>query len=278
MGRLADSIGSLGSGNHYIELNYSEKIGSFFLVIHSGSRNLGKQVAELYQNLAIKIQSRNTKEDYRKESEEFISKYKSLGKERELRQALKKFKEEFKQRQPNVPPDLCWLEGSDMDNYLHDMSICQDFAVLNRELIGTIILDKLKINPINTFETIHNYINMKDRIVRKGSVSAYLGEKLIIPMNMRDGSLICLGKGNEDWNFSAPHGAGRLMSRSKAKDTITLEDFKNSMEGIDTWSVSSSTLDEAPQAYKPMNEILDLILPTVDVIDIIRPIFNFKSF
>ena len=277
LGRLADSVGSLGSGNHYLELNYSEKTNSYFLVIHSGSRNLGKQVAEIYQNLAIKTLSRNTKEDYKRESEEFISSFKKAGKEKELRQALRKFKEEFKQRKPKIPQDLCWLEGENMNSYLHDMSVCQEFAVLNRELIGFIILDKLGINPVNTFETIHNYINMRDRIVRKGSISAYSGEKIIIPMNMRDGSLICIGKGNPDWNFSAPHGAGRLMSRSKAKDNITLEEFKETMSGIDTWSVSESTIDEAPQAYKSMNEIISLIEPTVEIIDIIKPIFNFKA-
>ena len=277
IGKLADSVGSLGSGNHYLEINYSEKTGSYFLVIHSGSRNLGKQVAEIYQSVAIKTLAKSTKEDYKKESEEFISSFKKSGKEKELRQALRKFKEDFKQRRTEIPPDLCWLEGDNMNNYLHDMSICQEFAILNRELIGLIILDKLKIEPVDTFETVHNYINMRDRIVRKGSVSAHTGEKLIIPLNMRDGSLICIGKGNEDWNYSAPHGAGRLMSRSKAKDNISLDEFKYSMKGIDTWSISASTIDEAPQAYKPMEEIISLIEPTVEVIDIIKPVFNFKA-
>jgi len=276
IGRLGDSIGSLGSGNHYIELNYSEKTSTYFLVIHSGSRNLGKQVAEIYQNLAIKKISKNTKEDYKREVEKIKTELKSLNKQKELPLALKKFKEEFKIRKSEIPNELCWLEEDDMTNYLHDMKICQKFAVFNRELMGLIICDKLKLTILNEFETVHNYIG-PDNIVRKGSVSAYLGEKLIIPMNMRDGSLICIGKGNKDWNYSAPHGAGRLMSRFSAKNNISLEEFKDSMKGIDTWSVSMDTLDEAPQAYKPMEEIISMIEPTVDIIDIIKPIFNFKA-
>lgn len=277
IGRLADSVGSLGQGNHYLEVDYSEKFDKYYLTIHTGSRNLGKQVAEYYQNLAIKIHSGNTKEDLKKEQEQLVKDYKAQGRERELKGAIKRLKEEFKKRCPDIPKDLCWLEGGDLENYLHDMKLCQEFAVLNRELIGLIITDKLKMTPGETFETVHNYINFKDRIMRKGAISCREGEKVIIPMNMRDGSLICIGKGNPDWNFSGPHGAGRLMSRTAAKQNLSLEEFKASMTGIDTWSVSESTIDEAPQAYKPMEEIIEQVKDTVDIIDIIKPVYNFKA-
>ena len=277
IGRLADSVGSLGSGNHFLEVDYSEKTGKYYLVIHTGSRNLGKQVAEYYQNLAIKNNSGHSKEELKKLSQELTKRYKEEGRQKEIKHALQKLKEQFNNDNPVLPKDLCYLDGSDMQDYLHDMRLCQEFAVLNRELISLIILDKLKQKPGETFETVHNYINFRDGIIRKGAVSAREGEKLIIPMNMRDGSLICVGKGNADWNYSAPHGAGRLMSRTKARETLKMEDYKEDMKGIDTWSVSEGTIDEAPQAYKPMQEIIDCIEPTAEVIDIIKPVYNFKA-
>jgi RNA-splicing ligase RtcB len=263
--------------NHFIELDYSEKTGKYYLVIHTGSRNLGKQVAEYYQNLAIKNNSGHSKEELKKLSQELTKRYKEEGRQKEIKYALQKLKEQFNHDNPVLPKDLCYLDGSDMQDYLHDMRLCQEFAVLNRELISLIILDKLKQKPGETFETVHNYINFRDGIIRKGAVSAREGEKLIIPMNMRDGSLICVGKGNADWNYSAPHGAGRLMSRTKAREILKMEDYKEDMKGIDTWSVSEGTIDEAPQAYKPMQEIIDCIEPTAEVIDIIKPVYNFKA-
>ena len=185
-----------------------------------------------------------------------------------------------------MPNDLCYLEGQYKDNYLHDMEICQEYAVLNREtmakniiekVINPILKDKLNLNNLEQFQTIHNYLNFEDNIIRKGAVSANKGEKLIIPINMRDGSLICIGKGNEDWNNSAPHGAGRIMSRSKAKELVDINEYKNSMDGIYTTSVSESTIDEAPMVYKPLREIEENIKDTVDIVERIKPIYNFKA-
>lgn len=260
------SIGSLGGGNHFIEVDYSEKTHKYYLVIHSGSRKLGGDVCKYYQDLAFQKVN-----EMKKVKEELIKKLKSEGREKEIDSQLKLI------IKPSANKDLAFLSGSDFDDYLNDMALVQKFAVLNRKTMADIIIKEMGFNESERFETIHNYIDFKRMILRKGAVSAEYGEKLLIPINMRDGSLICVGKGNEDWNFSAPHGAGRLMSRSKAKELINLEEYKLSMNGIYSTSVCQSTLDEAPQAYKPMEEIVQAIEPTVDIIDIIKPEYNFKS-
>lgn len=260
------SIGSLGGGNHFIEVDYSEKTHKYYLVIHSGSRKLGGDVCKYYQDLAFQKVN-----EMKKVKEELIKKLKSEGREKEIDSQLKLI------IKPSANKDLAFLSGSDFNDYLNDMALVQKFAVLNRKTMADIIIKEMGFNESERFETIHNYIDFKRMILRKGAVSAEYGEKLLIPINMRDGSLICVGKGNEDWNFSAPHGAGRLMSRSKAKELINLEEYELSMNGIYSTSVCQSTLDEAPQAYKSMEEIVQAIEPTVDIIDIIKPEYNFKS-
>ena len=261
--------------NHFIELDYSEKTGKYYLVIHTGSRNLGKQVADYYQTLAVKMLS--GWDVIAKEQKELIERYKAEGRRTEIQEAIAELHRNFRQHNPKLPRDLCYLQGQDMEDYLHDAKICGEFANLNRLMIrDEILLGFPDIEIGETFTTLHNYIG-EDGIIRKGAVSAREGEKLIIPMNMRDGSLICVGKGNADWNYSAPHGAGRLMSRTKAREILKMEDYKEDMKGIDTWSVSEGTIDEAPQAYKPMQEIIDCIEPTAEVIDIIKPVYNFKA-
>lgn len=271
------SIGTLGGGNHFIELDKDED-NNLYLVIHSGSRNLGKQVADYYQNLAIEL--RSGKEEYYLERDRIIKEYKEQGRKQEIQSAIKKLDKEFKASQPDYPRELCFLEGAWREKYLHDMNICQEYALLNRETMANIILKHLfksELKDFNYFHTIHNYINFKDNIIRKGSISAYKDEKILIPINMRDGSLLCVGKGNPDWNYSAPHGAGRIMSRRKAKESVTMDEYQESMEGIYTTSVNESTLDESPMAYKPMQEIIDNIQDTVDIIKIIKPVYNFKA-
>jgi len=275
--RIERSIGTLGGGNHFIELDKDDE-GNIYLVIHSGSRNLGNQVAHIYQNLAIDICA--GKEDYFLKREKLIADYKEEGKRNLIQSALKELKAKYEDMFPSYPKELCFLTGSYREKYLHDMNICQEYASLNRETMANTILDKLlgkKLIDFSYFHTIHNYINFKDNIIRKGSISAYEGEKVLIPINMRDGSILAFGKGNADWNYSAPHGAGRLMSRTKAKENLTLEDYKKSMEGIYTTSVNYDTLDEAPMAYKPIEEILDNIQDTVEVYKVIKPIYNFKA-
>lgn len=275
--RIEKSIGTLGGGNHFIEVDQDDE-GNKYLVIHSGSRNLGLQVAKYYQNLAIDICS--GKENFFKEKENLIREYKAKGKRKEIQRELKKIKEKYDMLEPDFPKTLCYLTGKYRSFYLNDMEICQEYAVLNRDSMADIILDKLlgkSLKDYSSFHTIHNYINFKDNIIRKGSISAYKGEKLLIPINMRDGSILCIGKGNEDWNNSAPHGAGRLMSRTKAKEVVSLEEFKKSMEGIYTTSVNLATLDEAPMAYKSIDNILKYINETVENIKIIKPIYNFKA-
>lgn len=271
--RIENSIGSLGGGNHFIELNKDDK-GNKYLVIHSGSRNLGKQVAEYYQDLAVK----NIKNDkqYKSNVELIVSKSES----KDIQSKLESLKKEHLSNKKNYPKDLCYLEGSDMDSYLNDVSVCQEYASVNRKTIANTILKNLfnkSINDFECFETIHNYIDLNSNVIRKGAVSSQKGEELIIPINMRDGSLICIGKGNEDWNYSAPHGAGRIMSRGQAKENISLEEYKESMDGIYSSSVNNSTIDEAPMAYKPIEEILSNTGDTIDVVDIIKPIYNYKS-
>lgn len=275
--RIEKSIGTLGGGNHFIELDKDDE-DNIYLVIHSGSRNLGKQVAEIYQKLAIDICS--GKEDYFEQRDKLIEDYKKEGKRNLIQPALKELQAKYDDMVPNYPKDLCFLTGSYREKYLHDMGICQEYAALNRETMADIILNKLlgkKLSEYNYFHTVHNYINFKDNIIRKGSISAYEGEKVLIPVNMRDGSILAFGKGNAAWNYSAPHGAGRLMSRTKAKENLTLEDYQKSMEGIYTTSVNYSTLDEAPMAYKPIEEILNNIQDTVEIYKVIKPIYNFKA-
>lgn len=269
------AIGTLGGGNHFIEIDVDDE-GNKYLVIHTGSRNLGKQVADYYQDLAIQLCS--GKEEMFKRKEEIIRMYKEQGRKSEIQKALKELEKEYKQSKPKFPNELCYLEGKYREMYLHDMRICQEYASLNRRYIAREILNKMNINIyIPHFETVHNYISFEDNIVRKGAISAKKGEKVLIPINMRDGSIIAVGKGNEDWNDSAPHGAGRIMSRRKAKETFGLKEFKESMKDIYSTSVVEETIDEAPFVYKPMQEIIENIKDTVEIQKIIKPIYNFKA-
>lgn len=271
------AIGTLGGGNHFIEIDIDED-NNKYLVIHTGSRNLGKQVADYYQNLAVQLCS--GKEEMFKRKEETIKTYKEKGRKSEIQKALKELEKEYKNNKPDLPNELCYLEGKYREMYLHDMKICQEYATENRNKIAQQILSKLTDTGIIVFpyfHTIHNYISFANNIVRKGAISAKKGEKVLIPINMRDGSIIAVGKGNTDWNNSAPHGAGRLMSRHKAKETFKLEDFKESMKNVYTTSVAEETIDEAPFCYKPMQEIIDNIQDTVEIQKIIKPIYNFKA-
>ncbi|MBO5435438.1 RtcB family protein [bacterium] len=263
------SLGTLGGGNHFIEVDRGSD-GCLWLVIHTGSRHLGIEVCNYYQNLAYdKIWNNGLKE----KSQALINQLKSEGRQAEIETELNNLRKEY----DNIPKDLCYVEGEDFDNYIHDMKLAQEHAAINRETIASQIITRMGWTVDSAFQTIHNYIDVDNMILRKGSVSAQKGETLIIPMNMRDGSLICVGKGNPDWNYSAPHGAGRIMSRGKAKSEISMDDFKASMQGIYTTSVMQSTIDEAPMVYKPMQEIMENITDTVDIIDVIKPIYNFKA-
>jgi tRNA-splicing ligase RtcB len=273
--RLERSIGTLGGGNHFIEVDVDDE-GNKYLIIHTGSRNLGKQVAEYYQELAIKHCSY---EDVAKEEKRIvINELKKLGKETEIQNKITEITEKYKGL-TKPPKDLCYLEGQDREDYLHDMKICQEFASLNRETIAGEIIARMGLMSCvkNHFHTTHNYISFEDNIVRKGAISAKKDEIVLIPINMRDGCIIAKGKGNDDWNQSAPHGAGRIMSRMEAKKKLNLKDFEETMKGIYTTSVSEDTLDEAPFAYKPMQEIINNIGDTVEIIKIIKPIYNFKA-
>lgn len=272
--KFEKAIGTLGGGNHFIELNIDDD-NNKYLVIHTGSRNMGNQVAQYYQKLAIELCS--GKEEMLKKKEEIIKTYKEQGRKKEIQSALKQLEMKYKENKLELPDDLCYLTGEYRENYLHDMKICQEYASLNRKYIALEILNKYGIVAMRKFETIHNYINFEDNIVRKGAIRANKGERVIIPINMRDGSIIAIGKGNEDWNNSAPHGAGRIMSRMQAKKTFQLDEFIKSMEGIYTTSVVEETLDEAPFVYKPMQEIIDNIKDTVEIEKIIKPIYNFKA-
>ena len=265
--RIRASLGTLGGGNHFIEIDVDDE-GNKYLIIHTGSRNLGKQVAEIYQDLAVK--TLHSQADTRKA---LIDRLKAEGRESEIEKALRMLKA------PKVPRDLCWLEGQNREHYMHDMRICQTFAAVNRNWIAGCICNFLGLSAFareHYFHTIHNYID-NDNMVRKGAISAKLGEPVLIPINMRDGCILGRGLGNVDWNESAPHGAGRIMSRSQAKESIPIEDYRAAMDGIYTTSVSRATLDEAPQAYKPLDNILSWIRPTVKVEKIIRPVYSFKA-
>ena len=271
------AIGTLGGGNHFIEVNM-DSAENKYLVIHSGSRNLGHQVAIYYQNKAFDYHN-GLDDEFELKKKALIKEYKDKGRRKEIQNALKKLTKEC-MKVSKLPKDLCYLEGQLMDDYLHDMKIVQGYANLNRETMARRIVEEcfgFDFSKLYKFQTIHNYINMEDNVLRKGAISANYGEDVLIPINMRDGSLLCVGKGNEDWNNSAPHGAGRLMSRSKAKDTLSMDDFEESMKDVYTTSVMRSTLDEAPMAYKPIEEIIANVEDTVEIIDIIKPIYNYKA-
>lgn len=272
--RLECSLGTLGGGNHFIEIDRASD-GAFYLVIHSGSRNLGKQVAQLYQQLAIDLHA--GKADYFMRRDEIIRTYKEQGRHTEIQSALKALEKEYGKKKSDVPEDLCWLCGSFLDDYLHDVEICQRFAKRSREIMAQIMLERGGLTAVEAFHTVHNYIDTDEMILRKGSIAAHAGERVLIPINMRDGSVIAVGKGNAEWNFSAPHGAGRIMSRTKAKAEISMDDYRAAMEGIYTTSVSAETLDEAPMAYKSIDDIIDVIRESVDIIDVMKPVYNFKA-
>ena len=272
--RIKRSIGTLGGGNHFIEIDMDE-YGNKFLIIHTGSRNLGKQVAEYYQALAVETMS--GKDLLYKRQEQLIAEYTAQGRKKEIEKAIRELHRKFSPNPLGIPKELCYLTGENREDYLHDMRICQRYAALNRYAIAETILDVMGWNHWGGFETIHNYIDLETNMVRKGAISAKAGELLLIPINMRDGSLICIGKGNEEWNCSAPHGAGRLMSRHAAFHALSMEEFQKEMEGIYTTCVLPETLDESPMAYKSMAEIIDQIEPTVEIVQRIRPVYNFKA-
>ena len=263
---LKKSMCSLGGGNHFIELDIDEK-GYYYLVVHTGSRNLGTQIAEFYQKRAI---------SYHKHQHDLLLKQKIEEMRKKDPSKIQQLVSGFKGYKFNE--NLCYLEGEDYISYLHDMNIAQNFASENRRFIMKKILKflGLYITKLDVFESVHNYINMKDKILRKGSIAAYRGQKLIIPINMRDGCIIGVGKGNKEYNYSAPHGAGRILSRKKAKETISLEDYKKSMKGIYSTCINMNTIDESCFAYKPIESIIPCIKDSVDIINIIKPIYNFK--
>ena len=272
--RLERSLGTLGGGNHFIEIDRASD-GTYYLVIHSGSRNLGKQVAELYQKLAVDLHA--GKEEYFQRRDEIIRSYKEEGRRSEIQGALKALEKEYHAKVSAVPEDICWLYGTYLDDYLHDVEICQAFARRSREKMAEIILERTGMTAVEAFHTIHNYIDTEEMILRKGAIAAHAGEKVLIPINMRDGSVIAMGRGNPEWNYSAPHGAGRIMSRTKAKETIDMEAYRQSMAGIYTTSVNEDTIDEAPMAYKSLSDIIDVIRDSVDVLDVMKPVYNFKA-
>ena len=271
---LTCSLGTLGGGNHFIEVDEAED-GTLYLIIHSGSRNLGKQVAEYYQKKAI--QARKGSLVLQDEHDRIIREYKEQGKSNQIQAALQELKRNAGITEAPVPDDLCWLEGADLEDYLHDAEFCQAFARRNREQMAKILLEKTGLTGMEAFHTIHNYVDTRERILRKGAIAAHAGEKILIPINMRDGSVLAIGRGSEEWNYSAPHGAGRIMSRTKAKNSLDLEEYREAMQGVYTTSVSAATLDEAPMAYKSLQDIIGVIQDTVDIVDIMRPVYNFKA-
>ncbi|MBQ4524040.1 MAG: RtcB family protein [Lachnospiraceae bacterium] len=267
--RAEKSLGTLGGGNHFIEVDKDEE-GNIYVVIHSGSRHLGLEVARYYQGEGYKKLNGSGKEDVNA----LIAELKAKGKEKDIQKSIAALKNT---KRTSIPKDLAYVEGELFQQYIHDMKIVQEFAELNRKAMMDEIIKGMKLHVEEQFTTIHNYIDTETMILRKGAVSAKKGEKLLIPINMRDGSLICIGKGNEDWNQSAPHGAGRLMSRSEARESFTVSEFKKQMKDIYTTSVSRSTLDECPMAYKKMEDIVNNIGETAEMIHIIKPIYNFKA-
>ena len=270
--RLERSLGTLGGGNHFIEIDQALD-GTKYLVIHSGSRNLGKQVAEHYQQLATDLNQ--GKEEYFTKRDALIAEYKAAGRRNEIQAALKEL--HWKAREATIPEDLCYVYGKYLEDYLHDVEICQKFARRSRELMAEIILGRLSLTALDAFHTIHNYIDTGEMILRKGAIAAHDGERVLIPINMRDGSVLAVGRGNPEWNYSAPHGAGRILSRTEAKETLDLEEYRREMAGVYTTSVNEKTLDEAPMAYKSLSDIIDVISESVDIIEVLKPIYNFKA-
>ena len=270
--RLERSLGTLGGGNHFIEVDQAQD-GRKYLVIHTGSRNLGKQVADYYQGLAIELGK--GKEEYFAKRDALIEEYKASGRRKEIQNALKQLT--WTEKQAETPDDLCFLYGKYLEDYLYDVDICQKFALRNREKIAEILLDKTGLMGGEAFHTIHNYIDVDEMILRKGAIAAHDGEKVLIPINMRDGSVLAIGKGNVEWNYSAPHGAGRIMSRNAAKERLNIDEYRKAMEGIYTTSVNEATLDEAPMAYKSLDDIIEVIRDSVTIIDVMKPIYNFKA-
>ena len=268
--RLYGSLGTLGGGNHFIEVD-RDGDGNGYLVIHSGSRNLGLQVAKIYQKLAVN----DCKFCAEEERNAVTEKLKAGGKQGDIPAAIAEVNAKYAHK-TKIPAELCYLEGGHMQDYLHDLRICQKFAELSRRKMADDILKFLRIYRSESFETVHNFIG-DDNVIRKGAIPAHEGQRVLIPMNMRDGCVIARGKGNEEWNNSAPHGAGRLLKRSEAKLLFTEEEFKEEMRGVYTTTATEATLDESPMAYKPMDEIVSLISPTVEIEKIIKPVYNFKA-
>ena len=275
--RAYRSIGTLGGGNHFIEVD-KDNDGYLYLVIHTGSRHLGIEVCDYWQEKGYSelIRKANPR-DLKVLTREKIEELKSQGREKEISNELKRIRKEYKATSINIPYELAYVEDDNFNGYIHDMKLAQEFASINREVIADRILKYAKLKEEYRFETVHNYIDIEHMIARKGSVSARKNEKLIIPMNMRDGSLICIGKGNDDWNQSAPHGAGRIMSRTQARNSVSMKEFKESMQGIFTTCVNGDTIDESPMVYKPMEDIMRDIKDTVDIVNVIKPIYNFKA-
>jgi RNA-splicing ligase RtcB len=271
MDRARHSIGTLGGGNHFIEVDRADD-GTLFIVVHSGSRHLGMEVADYYQGEAYKQLSGNSKAQLDK----VIAQLKAEGRSREIQSTVKRLKSEGAYR-VTVPKDLAYVSGNLFDDYIHDMKIIQNFASLNRQAMTEVILREMGLTRVGEFTTIHNYLDTDSMILRKGAVSAKAGERLLIPINMRDGSLICVGKGNDDWNCSAPHGAGRIMSRKAAFDRLSMEEYREQMKGVFTTSVREKTLDESPMAYKSTESIVNRIAPTADITLRVASVYNFKA-
>jgi len=270
IGRARLSIGTLGGGNHFIEVGRNDA-GEPYLVVHSGSRHIGNQVAKYYQDLAWAVLN----DKHKQQLTDTITQLQAEGRHHEIEAA----KQQFKHDNPShdLPKDLAYCEGQLFDDYMHDMKIIQQFATLNRMAMTQVILVGMRLTEVDRFTTIHNYIDTDEMILRKGAVSAKAGERLLVPINMRDGSLVCIGRGNDDWNQSAPHGAGRLMSRMAAKQALSMDEYATEMQGIFTTCVDRKTLDEAPMAYKPMAEIVAHIAPTADIVEQVKPLYNFKA-
>ena len=269
---LERSLGTLGGGNHFIEVDRAAD-GTLYLVIHSGSRNLGLQVANYYQNLAIDLNK--GKAEYFAKRDALIAEYKAAGRRTEIQEALKQLK--WQEKETTIPEDLCFVYGSYLEDYLHDVEICQRFARQNRELMAKILMERGDLTAVSAFHTVHNYIDTEEMILRKGAIAAHKGELVLIPINMRDGSVLAVGKGNPEWNYSAPHGAGRILSRTVAKETLDIDEYRREMAGVYSTSVNEATLDEAPMAYKSLADIIDVIAESVDVIEVLKPIYNFKA-
>ena len=272
--RLERSLGTLGGGNHFIEIDETSD-GCKYLIVHSGSRNLGKQVAQYYQRLATNLD--RGYDTYLEKRDEIIRTYKEQGRKSEIQTALKELHWQVYESETSMPDDLCYVSGKYLEEYLYDVEICQNFAKRNRELMAEIILERTAMTSLEAFHTIHNYIDVDEMILRKGAIAAHNGEKVLIPINMRDGSVLAVGKGNPEWNYSAPHGAGRLMSRTAAKNNLSLDEYKEMMRGVYSTSINESTLDEAPMAYKRLEDIIDVIKESVDIIEVMKPIYNFKA-